>query len=34
MASAAWQASLVQGGAARAVILTPATDDQLVPVVE
>jgi outer membrane protein OmpA-like peptidoglycan-associated protein len=31
---AAWQASLVQGGAARAVILTPATDDQLVPVVE
>ena len=31
---AAWQASLVQGGAARAVILTPATDDQLAPVVE
>jgi outer membrane protein OmpA-like peptidoglycan-associated protein len=31
---AAWQASLVQGGAARAVILAPATDDQLVPVVE
>jgi outer membrane protein OmpA-like peptidoglycan-associated protein len=31
---AAWQASLVQAGAARAVILTPATDDQLAPVVE
>lgn len=31
---AAWQASLVQGGAARAVILTPATDNQLAPVVE
>ncbi len=31
---AAWQASLVQSGAARAVILTPATDDQLAPVVE
>jgi outer membrane protein OmpA-like peptidoglycan-associated protein len=31
---AAWQASLVQGGAARAVILTLATDDQLAPVVE
>jgi outer membrane protein OmpA-like peptidoglycan-associated protein len=31
---AAWQASLVQGGAARAVILTPATDDQLASVVE
>lgn len=28
-----WQASLVQGGAARAVLLTPITDDQLVPVV-
>ena len=28
-----WQASLVQGGAARAVLLTPVTDDQLVPVV-
>ena len=31
---AAWQASLLQDGAARAVILTPATDSQLVPVVE
>ncbi len=31
---AAWQASLVQGGAARAVILTQATGDQLAPVVE
>ncbi len=31
---AAWQASLVQDGAARAVILTPATDSQLAPVVE
>lgn len=30
---AAWQASLVQGGAARAVLLTPAADGQLVPVV-
>jgi outer membrane protein OmpA-like peptidoglycan-associated protein len=30
---AAWQASLLQGGAARTVILTPATDSQLVPVV-
>ena len=32
--AAAWQASLVQGGAARAVILTPATDNQLAPVVD
>jgi hypothetical protein len=31
---AAWQASLVQDGAAGAVILTPATDSQLVPVVD
>ena len=31
---AAWQASFVQSGAARAVILTPATDNQLAPVVE
>ena len=31
---AAWQASLMQGGAARAVILTPATDNQLAPVVD
>jgi len=31
---AAWQAGLVQGGAARAVILTPATGGQLIPVVE
>ena len=30
---AAWQASLLQGDAARAVVLTPATDDQLIPVV-
>ena len=30
---AAWQSSLVQDGAARAVMLTPATDDQLVSVV-
>ena len=30
---AAWQSSLVQDGAARAVVLTPATDDQLVSVV-
>jgi outer membrane protein OmpA-like peptidoglycan-associated protein len=30
----AWQSSLVQGGAARAVMLTPATDDQLIPVVQ
>ena len=30
---AAWQASLVQSGAARAVLLTPALDDQLIPVV-
>jgi outer membrane protein OmpA-like peptidoglycan-associated protein len=30
---AAWQASLVQSGAARAVMLTPATDDQLIAVV-
>lgn len=30
---ASWQASLVQGGATRAVILTPGTDDQLIPVV-
>lgn len=29
----AWQASLVQSGAARAVMLTPAIDDQLIPVV-
>jgi outer membrane protein OmpA-like peptidoglycan-associated protein len=31
---AAWQSSLVQDGAARAVVLTPATDDQLVSVVK
>ena len=31
---AAWQASLVQGGAQKAVILTPATDNQLASVVE
>jgi outer membrane protein OmpA-like peptidoglycan-associated protein len=31
---AAWQASLLQGGAARAVLLTPATQDQFVPVVQ
>jgi outer membrane protein OmpA-like peptidoglycan-associated protein len=30
---AAWQASLVQGGAARAVMLTPGMDDQVVSVV-
>lgn len=30
---AAWQSSLMQGGAARVAVLTPATDDQLVPVV-
>ena len=30
----AWQSSLVQDGAARAVVLTPATDDQLVSVVK
>ena len=30
---AAWQASLVQGGAARTVVLTPGADDQLLPVV-
>jgi outer membrane protein OmpA-like peptidoglycan-associated protein len=30
----AWQASLVQSGAARAVVLTPATDDQLISVVQ
>ena len=30
---AAWQASLLQGGAARAVVLTPATEDQLISVV-
>ncbi len=30
---AAWQASLVQSGAARAVMLTPATGDQLIAVV-
>jgi outer membrane protein OmpA-like peptidoglycan-associated protein len=30
---AAWQASLVQSGAARAVMLTPAIDGQLIPVV-
>jgi outer membrane protein OmpA-like peptidoglycan-associated protein len=30
---AAWQSSLVQGGAARAVVLTPATNDQLATVV-
>jgi outer membrane protein OmpA-like peptidoglycan-associated protein len=30
---AAWQSSLVQDGAARAVVLTPATGDQLVSVV-
>ena len=29
----AWQAGLVQGGAARAVVLTPGTDDQLMSVV-
>ncbi len=31
---AAWQSSLVQGGAARAIALTPATDDQLTAVVQ
>jgi outer membrane protein OmpA-like peptidoglycan-associated protein len=31
---AAWQASFMQSGAARAVILTPATGNQLAPVVE
>ena len=31
---AAWQSSLAQGDAARAVLLTPATEDQLVPVVQ
>jgi outer membrane protein OmpA-like peptidoglycan-associated protein len=31
---AAWQASLLQGGAARAVLLTPATDDQLTSIVQ
>ena len=31
---AAWQASLDQAGAGRAVVLTPATDDQLVPTVQ
>ena len=31
---AAWQSTLVQGGAARAVVLTPATDDQLTAVVQ
>lgn len=31
---AAWQAGLLQGGAARAVLLTPATQDQLVPVIQ
>jgi outer membrane protein OmpA-like peptidoglycan-associated protein len=31
---AAWQSSLMQGGAARVVVLTPATEDQLVPVVQ
>lgn len=30
---AAWQSSLAQGGAARVVLLTPATEDQLVPAV-
>jgi outer membrane protein OmpA-like peptidoglycan-associated protein len=30
---AAWQASLVQGGAARTVVLTPGTDNQLLSVV-
>ena len=32
--AAAWQASLDQAGAGRAVVLTPATDDQLVPTVQ
>lgn len=31
---AAWQSSLMQGGAARVVVLTPVTEDQLVPVVQ
>ncbi len=31
---AAWQSSLMQSGAARVVLLTPATEDQLVPVVD
>jgi outer membrane protein OmpA-like peptidoglycan-associated protein len=31
---AAWQSSLAQGDAARAVLLTPATEDQLVPIVQ
>ena len=31
---AAWQASLLQNGAARAVLLTPATQEQLGPVVQ
>jgi outer membrane protein OmpA-like peptidoglycan-associated protein len=31
---AAWQTSLLQGGAARAVLLTPATDGQLMSVVQ
>jgi outer membrane protein OmpA-like peptidoglycan-associated protein len=31
---AAWQSSIMQSGAARAVILTPATENQLAPVVE
>jgi outer membrane protein OmpA-like peptidoglycan-associated protein len=29
-----WQSSLMQSGAARVVVLTPATEDQLVPVVQ
>lgn len=31
---AAWQSSLMQSGAARVVLLTPVTEDQLVPVVQ
>jgi outer membrane protein OmpA-like peptidoglycan-associated protein len=31
---AAWQSSLAQSGAARIVLLTPATEDQLVPAVQ
>lgn len=31
---AAWQASLLQGGAARVVLLTPATDDQMAMVLD
>jgi outer membrane protein OmpA-like peptidoglycan-associated protein len=31
---AAWQSSLMQGGAARVMMLTPITEDQLVPVVQ